>query len=260
MNRNLLLFFVIGLAMAFAVGCAQEQPSPPEEEPPPTVEAPEREPSAIDPNVLPAPRQAPETAPDLSNGLLEINEVTLAKMANDGVPQNVRDALRSMQGQAFTNATEFAEAVRQAAPGSDAYLDTILRDALVTTLDDPPPAPGAAPMVAGGPFQIIYFDFDKSNIKPEFVGAIQDNAKYLLDNPGVTVRIDGHCDERGTNEYNLALGQRRANSVRRALIAEGVPANRLEVKTFGEELPVALGHNEEAWAKNRRGEFVVLSQ
>jgi len=102
-------------------------------------------------------------------------------------------------------------------------------------------------------FGIVYFDFDKSNIKPEFENTIAENAKKLMADSSMRVTIEGHCDERGTNEYNLALGQRRAEAVRRALVAAGVSASQLSTVSYGEERPVDPGHDEAAWAKNRRG-------
>ena len=102
-------------------------------------------------------------------------------------------------------------------------------------------------------FEIVYFDFDRSDIKPEFEAAISTNAEKLMANPGQSVVIEGHADERGTNEYNLALGERRAQAVRDALIAAGVSDSQLTTVSYGEEKPVAMGSDEESWAQNRRG-------
>jgi peptidoglycan-associated lipoprotein len=101
-------------------------------------------------------------------------------------------------------------------------------------------------------FQTVYFDFDKYNIKPEFVSVIKQNADILKKAAALKIVIEGHCDERGTNEYNLALGQRRATAVMKALEAEGVNKDQLKTISYGEERPVDPGHTEEAWAKNRR--------
>jgi len=82
----------------------------------------------------------------------------------------------------------------------------------------------------------------------------------LSKNPNLKIQIEGHCDERGTAEYNLALGQRRANSAMKYLISLGIPAGRLSTISYGEEKPLDPAHNDEAWAKNRRGHFVILSK
>ncbi|MEE8436255.1 MAG: peptidoglycan-associated lipoprotein Pal [bacterium] len=103
----------------------------------------------------------------------------------------------------------------------------------------------------------MLFEFDKAEILAEYKAVIQENATKLLDNPSMVATIEGHADERGTNEYNLALGQRRAEAIRDALIESGVPPSQLQTITFGEERPSDLGHNEEAWRLNRRGEMVV---
>lgn len=102
---------------------------------------------------------------------------------------------------------------------------------------------------------VVNFDFDRSEIKPEFFEIIKAHAEYLNTNSEAKVTVSGHCDERGTREYNLALGERRANSVKTALISEGVSADRISVISFGEDNPVAEGHNEAAWSQNRRAEF-----
>ena len=100
--------------------------------------------------------------------------------------------------------------------------------------------------------RVIYFDFDKSEIKPQFRDIIAAHAEYLAANPGVNITVEGHTDERGTREYNIALGERRANAVKRMLTLQGVSASQVRVISYGEERPVALGHDESAWALNRR--------
>lgn len=102
---------------------------------------------------------------------------------------------------------------------------------------------------------VVRFDFDRSEVKSEFYDVIKANADYMMANSSAKVTVSGHCDERGTREYNLALGERRANAVKSALIAEGVSADRITVISFGEDKPVSEAHNEEAWSANRRAEF-----
>jgi peptidoglycan-associated lipoprotein len=103
--------------------------------------------------------------------------------------------------------------------------------------------------------EVVYFDFDQSDVKSEFYRTIKANADYMALEPTAKVTLKGHCDERGTREYNVALGERRANAVKRALVAEGVSPSRINVISYGEESPAVEGHSEAAWAKNRRAEF-----
>ncbi|NBP25854.1 MAG: OmpA family protein, partial [Proteobacteria bacterium] len=105
----------------------------------------------------------------------------------------------------------------------------------------------------------VYFDYDKSAVKAEGKANIQAVASYLKAHSDNKVAIEGHCDERGTEEYNRALGERRALSARDALIASGIGADRVVTRSFGEDKPAELGHDEAAWGKNRRGEFILLT-
>jgi peptidoglycan-associated lipoprotein len=103
----------------------------------------------------------------------------------------------------------------------------------------------------------VFFDTDKSTIKPEGQQTLQRQAEWLKRYPNVTITVEGHCDDRGTREYNLALGDRRATAVSRALVALGVQANRVKTISYGKERPAVLGDNEAAWAQNRRGVTVI---
>jgi len=101
----------------------------------------------------------------------------------------------------------------------------------------------------------VYFDFDKYNLRDDARRTLERNAEILKNNPNVKVVVEGHCDERGTNEYNLALGENRANAVRDYLTRIGVDPSRLSTISYGEERPVAMGHDEAAWSQNRRAQF-----
>lgn len=109
----------------------------------------------------------------------------------------------------------------------------------------------------GAVFKPVYFDYDKSDIKPEYRTILDSVAQWLKSNPKRMLLVEGHCDERGTNEYNLALGERRALSVRRYLVGLGVHPEVIQTISYGEEKPADPGHDEEAWAKNRRAEFKI---
>lgn len=104
----------------------------------------------------------------------------------------------------------------------------------------------------------VYFDFDSAMLDAEDQSLLQMKAQWLKDNPGVSsVLVEGHCDERGTDAYNMALGARRATAVKDYLVDMGVEMNKLDTQSYGEEKPAIMGHDESAWAKNRRANFVI---
>ena len=127
-----------------------------------------------------------------------------------------------------------------------------------------PPAP--APVAALPPYKdpsnilyqqrSVYFDFDKYVVKPEFDTALTAHGKYLSTQPSLNVRIEGNSDERGGSEYNLALGQKRAEAVKKFLMVQGAKETQLEAVSYGKEKPKASGHDEAAWAQNRRADIV----
>jgi peptidoglycan-associated lipoprotein len=104
--------------------------------------------------------------------------------------------------------------------------------------------------------RVIYFDYDKDAVKPEFTSLVQAHAAYLGQNRNRKVRLEGHADERGSREYNMALGQRRADAVRKAAAVLGVGNERMETISFGEDKPKSNGHDEAAWSQNRRVEIL----
>ena len=107
----------------------------------------------------------------------------------------------------------------------------------------------------------IYFDYDRALVRDDMKETLRSNAGKILDNTGWgAIIIEGHCDERGSEEYNFALGERRAATVKKYLVALGVPSNRLETVSFGETQPMAGGHDEASWARNRRAEFRSASK
>lgn len=121
-------------------------------------------------------------------------------------------------------------------------------------------APAAAPVAKPADSiadvaKLVYFDYDSSAIKPEFRAVIEAHARFMQSNPARSVTIAGHADERGGTEYNLALGQRRADAVRQMLVLLGVNSSQIETISFGKEKPAVRGSNEAAWSKNRRAEI-----
>jgi len=106
---------------------------------------------------------------------------------------------------------------------------------------------------------MIHFDLDRSNIRSDDMGALDQKVAILQANPDLRIRIGGHCDERGSDEYNLALGNRRAQSAKQYLVSHGIDASRIETQSWGEERPMVDGHDESSWSQNRRAEFEVTS-
>jgi peptidoglycan-associated lipoprotein len=122
------------------------------------------------------------------------------------------------------------------------------------------PAAAAAAVPGPSPLKDVFFDFDKSNIRDDQKAALNDNVGWLKGNTGAKLLIEGHTDERGTAEYNLGLGERRAKAVKDYLIAAGIAADRISTISYGKERPFVLGHDESAWKWNRRGHFVLQGQ
>ncbi len=122
--------------------------------------------------------------------------------------------------------------------------------------------PGSENAISEGrtsaPFLPVYFDFDRYTIRPDMRDRMEKNAQVMLDHPDIKIEIQGNCDERGTNEYNLALGEKRAKAAKDYLVMMGVSPERISIVSLGEERPLDLGHNEAAWAKNRRDDFIIF--
>ena len=112
---------------------------------------------------------------------------------------------------------------------------------------------------ASSPLKEIYFDFDRYDLKPDARATLKANADWLKANPSQRVEVEGHCDERGTSEHNLALGAKRAQAAKDYLVSLGIAAERLSTISYGEELPVCKEHNDECWQKNRRDRFVIIT-
>jgi len=140
-----------------------------------------------------------------------------------------------------------------------------------TAAPTPAPAPTPPPVAAPAPqppappsqyhaeaaLQTIHFDFDKSDIRPGDAKILDANAAWLTANSTLLLLIEGHCDERGTAEYNLALGERRAKATQTYLVSRGVQAERITLVSYGEERPACTEHSEKCWATNRRAQFLV---
>jgi len=154
-----------------------------------------------------------------------------------------------------TEVTVAPEAQKEAAPAVQKEREAEQRPEAAATVTEEKKDEHAAPVIAG--LQPIYFDFDQSFIRDDARSVMKANAEWLKANPNVKIRIEGGCDERGTREYNQALGQRRAAGAKRYLADLGIAVKRISLVSYGKEKPSCTGQNEECWQKNRRDDLVV---
>jgi peptidoglycan-associated lipoprotein len=158
---------------------------------------------------------------------------------------------------ATTNVPTSADSSTRPVPASPGAQNS----GVVTVNADRGTAPSGAlgPPGALGAQRVIYFDYDSSDIRGDFTEVIAAHGRFLAGNATVRVRLEGHSDERGSREYNIALGERRAQTVKRALALQGVQESQVAVVAYGEERPAATGSDENAWSKNRRVEIVYIN-
>ncbi|MDH4156799.1 MAG: peptidoglycan-associated lipoprotein Pal [candidate division Zixibacteria bacterium] len=153
----------------------------------------------------------------------------------------------------FTSCTKPKPVIDEGPPPVVEPVDT-------TPAPQPPPPPPPPPKLQESQLMTVYFDFDKYNLRADAKVSLDHNYDLLKEFMDVIIKIEGHCDERGTIEYNLSLGDKRAKATVDYLVGLGINAGRLSVISYGKERPVDPGHNEDAWAKNRRCEFRIISQ
>lgn len=175
-------------------------------------------------------------------------------------------ALLAVAGCATTTDPGMEGAEDGAAAGTTADGATTTADGEATamgTADCPPTCDFARDAIADPESVLsdrtIYFEFDSSNVQDQYIPIIQRHAAYLAQYPGIEVRVEGHTDERGSREYNIGLGARRADSVSRLLQVNGAAGTQIETVSYGEEVPAVEGHDESAWSQNRRVELVYPS-
>lgn len=125
-----------------------------------------------------------------------------------------------------------------------------------TETPPPPPTTGGGEETTASNLRDAYFDFDDAGLREDAKASLDGNAKYMESHSSMNVVIEGHCDERGSVEYNLALGEKRARAAKDYLVAYGIPATRMTTISYGKERPFDTGHSEESWAQNRRAHFV----
>jgi peptidoglycan-associated lipoprotein len=156
-------------------------------------------------------------------------------------------------------AAERARADSAAADSARRAQEEAERIARQRAADSAAAAAGAVTEVRNMLAAMIHFDYDKAALRSDDQSALDQKVSILNANAAVRIRISGHCDERGSDEYNLALGNRRATAAKQYLVSHGIAADRIETVSYGEERPIATGHDEDSWTQNRRDEFEILS-
>jgi len=147
-------------------------------------------------------------------------------------------------------------ATTQLPPAPPAQTETPTAEAPASGVQAEAVSEAAAPASAVPQLEKIFFEYDSYTLSAQSREILARNAEWLRENPSAKLTVEGHCDERGSDEYNLALGERRAEAVRKYLVTLGVAADRLSIISYGEERPAVAGHGEGAWAQNRRAEFL----
>jgi peptidoglycan-associated lipoprotein len=227
----------LALAVILTLGACKKKEAPPPTPPPPPPPAPTASLSA-NPNVI---EQGQSTT--LSWRTENATDVSLEGMGT--VEANGSHSMTPSDSTTY----------RLIAKGPGGTQEATAR----VTVTPPPPPPLAGPgdeeMFAQN-LKDVFFDYDKYDIRPDAASQIAANARFLTQHPNIRLLIEGHCDERGSTEYNLGLGDNRANSTKEALVRAGVSADRIKTMSYGKEKPFCTESNEQCWQQNRRGHFV----
>ncbi len=249
-SKRKIALATLGISLAiFAVGCSKDVPPPPP--PPPPAPAPEpprptvsisAEPSSIERGRSATLRwsSSDATSASLNQGIGTVP----ASGSREVFPTQTTTYTVEVSGPGGSNSASVEVAVRVPPPPPP-----------------PPPAPRPVSEILSEQVKDVYFDYDKYDIRADAEGVLRSNSSSLKDimatYSGVRILVEGHCDERGTNEYNLALGDRRATSARDYLVNTGVTASRLSTVSYGEERPQCTSEDESCWQRNRRAHFSV---
>jgi peptidoglycan-associated lipoprotein len=247
-NRNLFLVAILVLAVGLAAGCAKRQ----------ITKAETDRLDAIAAKIAEAERiGAPDCIPyaDLAKAKVALedarHELAEGHWASQEDAEKDLKAAEAAADTALAKAKKCAEARKPPPPPAP---EPAPPPAPAPAPPPPAPAPKVEEKVSLDP---IYFDFDKSFIREDAKPALQKSADYMKKNKDAKIQVQGNCDERGTSEYNMALGDRRATAAKKYLAGLGVDAKRITTVSFGKEKPICADHNEECWQKNRRGDFVL---
>jgi len=228
----------------FGAGCAKKPPAPPPPAPAPAAPPPARPTVAL---------QANPTS--INKG----ESSTLSWTSTDATQLTIAPEVGAVTAQGSTKVTPSESTtytITASGPGGSA--DQSVR----VTVAQPPPPPPEQPKesiesIFAREVRDAYFDFNKADIRADAREALGKAGNFLRNYPQVKVTIEGHCDERGSTEYNLALGDRRANAVKQYLVSLGISADRLSTVSYGKEKPFCMEHNEDCWQQNRRGHFIM---
>ncbi len=240
-NSAMLLMFAL---LILAGACAKKAAAPPPQVPPPPPPTPAR----------------PTVTLNASSAFIHSGEsLTLNWSSTNATDLNLAPGVGKVapEGSTSVSPTESTTySITAAGPGGTA--DSSVR-ITVSPAAPPPsakPAPTMEELFRANVFD-AFFDFNKSDVRPDAREALSKTAEFFRSYPDVRVTIEGHCDERGSTEYNLGLGERRAQATKQFLVSLGVPAERMETVSFGKERPFCTDHDEACWQQNRRGHFVM---
>jgi len=236
-NRLKWIILIVLLGSVLTLGGCKKKVAPPPPPPPPPPAAPSASLSA-----------SPDTIQPGQSSTLTWQTQNAANITLDGSNVNASGSQRVSPAQSTT--------YRLVAKGAGGTQEATAR-VTVTPPPAPPPQPSATDEeLFNRNVREIFFDYDKYDIRPDQQAALQSDAQFLAQHPAMRFTIEGHCDERGSTEYNLALGDNRANAVRNALIQAGVGADRIRTISYGKEKPFCSESSEQCWQQNRRGHFV----
>lgn len=211
----------------------------------------------------PPPPPAPAPAPARPTVTLQANPTTINKGESSTLTWNSTDATQlsidpgvgTVTAEGSTKVTpsdSTTYTITATGPGGSATANAAV--SVNAPAPEPAPAPTAIPFEQG--VHDAYFDYDKADIRADARDMLSQTAEYLKTNPSIRVTIEGHCDERGSTEYNLGLGDRRSAAVKEYLVSLGISADRMNTVSFGKEKPFCMEHNDTCWQQNRRGHFV----
>jgi peptidoglycan-associated lipoprotein len=229
-------------AAVFTIGCAKKPVAPP---PPPPAPA-------------PAPARPTVTLQASPTSINKGDSTTLSWSSTNATQLSIAPDVGAVSPEGSTKVAPSNSAtytITATGPGGSA--DASVRVTVAAPPPAPPPAGPSIEELFAREVQDSYFDYNKADIRPDAREALGKTANFLRDHPQVKVTIEGHCDERGSTEYNLSLGDRRASATKQYLVSLGISGDRMNTVSYGKEKPFCMDHNETCWQQNRRGHFIM---